>query len=122
MTIQIPELIIFIVAIVVITALAFLLVKISLVNRRLLVAATQAEMDRMMTMVQLEKMQSSNDVEKTDGFLKFVSDSRDWAFQYIEDVQKAIAEYDEALSKQDPVAMNETYKKLVSMLPDDVVK
>jgi NTP pyrophosphatase (non-canonical NTP hydrolase) len=29
-------------------------------------------------------------IEQTDGFLKFVSESRDWAFQYIEEVQSAI--------------------------------
>jgi hypothetical protein len=119
MTSQIIELVIFIILVVFIAALALLLLKISLVNRRLTAAATQAEMDRIMTMIQLEKMQSSNDVEKTDGFLKFVSESREWAFGYIEQVQVAIKEYDVALSNQDPTAMNEAYKKLIAMLPED---
>jgi predicted membrane protein len=35
-------------------------------------------------------------VEQTDGFLKFVSESRDWAFQYIESVQDSIKSLDEA--------------------------
>jgi hypothetical protein len=34
-----------------------------------------------------------DDVEKTDGFLKFISESRDWAFKYIEDVQAALATF-----------------------------
>jgi hypothetical protein len=119
MTSQIIELTIFIILVVFIAAMALLLLKISLVNRRLTAAATQAEMDRIITMIQLEKMQSSNDVEKTDGFLKFVSESREWAFSYIEQVQTAIKEYDVALSKKDPNAMNEAYKKLIAMLPED---
>lgn len=37
-------------------------------------------------------------LENTDGFLKFLSDSRDWAFQYIEEVQTAISEFDKEVS------------------------
>ena len=33
-------------------------------------------------------------LEQTEGFLKFVSDSRDWAFEYIEEVQSALEEFD----------------------------
>jgi aspartyl/asparaginyl-tRNA synthetase len=36
-------------------------------------------------------------VEKTDGFLRFVSESREWAFKYIEDVQSAIKIFEEEL-------------------------
>jgi hypothetical protein len=36
-------------------------------------------------------------LEQTDGFLKFVSDSRDWAFQYIEEVQDALSEFDKTV-------------------------
>ena len=118
---SIIELVIFSLMLVLIAVMFVLLLKISLTNRRLSIAATQAEMDRIMTMIQLEKMQSSNDVEKTDGFLKFVSESREWAFEYIENVQQAIKDYDVALSKQDPNEMNEAYKKLVAMLPDDMI-
>jgi hypothetical protein len=38
--------------------------------------------------------QLSKDIEKTDGFLKFVSDSREWAFAYIEDVQSKLNKFD----------------------------
>jgi hypothetical protein len=37
-------------------------------------------------------------LEQTDGFLKFVSDSRDWAFQYIEEVQTALSEFDKTVA------------------------
>lgn len=37
-------------------------------------------------------------IEQTEGFLKFVSDSRDWAFQYIEEVQTALEEFDSEMN------------------------
>ncbi len=43
--------------------------------------------------------QSMNDEKKTDqeqsneAFLKFVSDSRDWAYQYIDDVQESLNKF-----------------------------
>lgn len=37
--------------------------------------------------------QNARDLEKTDGFLKFVSDSREWAFNYIEDVQDKLVKF-----------------------------
>lgn len=39
-------------------------------------------------------------LEQTEGFLKFVSDSREWAFSYIEEVQAAMKEFD---SKMEPI-------------------
>ena len=38
------------------------------------------------------------ETEKNDGFIKFLSDSRDWAFTYIEEVQAALAEFDKEVS------------------------
>lgn len=43
--------------------------------------------------------QEQKELEKTDGFLKFVSDSRDWAFAYIEDVQGKLAVFDNDLTE-----------------------
>jgi hypothetical protein len=39
---------------------------------------------------ELAKNNSNKEIEQTDGFLKFLSESRDWAFEYIEKVQKSI--------------------------------
>ena len=41
-------------------------------------------------MEELVKKQDVKKIEETDGFLKFVTESREWAFKYIEDVQSAI--------------------------------
>lgn len=32
-------------------------------------------------------------IEESEGFIKFLSESRDWAFKYIEDVQKALTDF-----------------------------
>lgn len=70
---------------------------------------------------QLESARDSDTVESTEGFLRFISESRDWAFTYIEDVQQALMAYDVALSTDDAKIINEAYKKLISFVPDDDV-
>lgn len=43
---------------------------------------------------QLADIPSKDEKEvMNESFLKFVSDSRDWAFQYIEDVQKGLSKF-----------------------------
>lgn len=37
-------------------------------------------------------------LEKNDGFVKFISDSREWAFKYIEEVQQALDNFDKEVS------------------------
>ena len=121
---NVVELVIYVLVAVTITLLFFSIVKLVLSNRKLFARAVQAEMDRIMTMIELEKLTAEKNaqaVEKTDGFLKFISESREWAFSYIEDVQEAIKEYDDALSKNDPHLMNAAYKKLIDMLPEDAI-
>jgi hypothetical protein len=68
---------------------------------------------------QLETAKESESVENTQGFLRFISESRDWAFQYIEDVQRALVEYDEALNTKDAAKINLAYKKIISLLPKE---
>ena len=65
---------------------------------------------------ELEKRDNAA-VEKTDGFLKFLSESRDWAFQYIEDVQHAIFVLKEKYDDKED--MDESLKELFNMLPDN---
>jgi hypothetical protein len=47
-------------------------------------------------LVMQESMNSENKTEKEqsdEAFLKFVSDSRDWAYQYIDDVQSSLSKF-----------------------------
>jgi hypothetical protein len=76
-------------------------------------------------------------LENTDGFLKFIEESRNWAFQYIEEVQSALSQFDKEISSKFEWAnsygtvlgdtshlniINEislAYEKLKMLLPED---
>lgn len=78
----------------------------------------------------------ADDVHK-ESFIKFLSDSRDWAFEYIENVQNGLTEFTNALDKDieyfdtfgDSMSIKPNYellqkisieyKKLKSLLPED---
>jgi hypothetical protein len=75
--------------------------------------------------------------EMNESFLKFVSDSREWAFRYIEDVQKGLNNFIKSIDKDieyfdkfgDIVANNPnteilkrisiSYKELKKLLPEE---
>jgi hypothetical protein len=76
-----------------------------------------------------------------ENFIKFLSDSRDWAFSYIESVQKILTkfvndvdadishfdEYGDALSMSRPdypsmKNISKAYKELKTLLPEDEIK
>lgn len=94
----------------------------------------QSLLDLMALKQKLEQTKPDKAVEETEGFLKFVSQSRDWAFQYIERVQIAIKEFQDAFhpiaieyykNKNRPINQEEfgrlfeAYKKLVEELPEE---
>ncbi len=54
-------------------------------------------------------------LEKSDDFVKFLSDSRDMAFTYIEDVQEKISEFDKQI--QEIAEWNRTYGSVVGDTP-----
>lgn len=56
--------------------------------------------------------------EANESFIKFLSDSRDWAYTYIEDTQEAITNYRSSLVGDDPVVSSEARERLFSMLPE----
>lgn len=59
-------------------------------------------------------------IENTDGFLKFVSESRDWAFNYIEDVQQSIQQLKNSV--ESGYNTEEELAKLFSLLPENKEK
>ena len=89
----------------------------------------------------LNNMQTVNSVSDTDvhkeSFIKFLSDSRDWAFTYIEDVQSGIKEFLDAVEPDlayfdeygelgsaypnydSMVRINNAYKKLKTLMPKE---
>jgi hypothetical protein len=94
-------------------------------NKKLKLQIVHGEIEKSALISHIEQLESAKDsaeAESTEGFLKFVSQSRDWAFTYIEDVQQALTVYDVALNTDDAKIINDAYNKLISFLPDDVVK
>ena len=55
-------------------------------------------------------------IEQTDGFVKFLSTSRDWAFSYIENVQQSIQSLKDAT--ESGYNTEEELSKLFSLLPE----
>jgi choline kinase len=47
-----------------------------------------------------KELENEKKVEDTEGFLKFISDSRDWAFSYIEQVQAGLEKFDKNAGAQ----------------------
>lgn len=72
---------------------------------------------------ELKQERSEKNIEQTEGFLKFVSQSRDWAFAYIETAQAAIEELKMVASKAKLGKEHDELKKAIAEvirnLPDD---
>lgn len=86
---------------------------------------------------QYAQIDAESDVVK-ESFLKFVSDSREWAYSYIEEVQKALTsfknevdplisyfdQYGDVISNQRPdydsmKKISAAYKELILVLPEE---
>jgi hypothetical protein len=61
-------------------------------------------------------LDNSTDNIHKENFIKFLSDSRDWAFDYIESSQKTIEEVSKELKK---MGLEEYSEKLTKLLPDN---
>lgn len=134
---MILEIVVFTVFIVFFFAIALVGVRLKLTNLKLEKDVKQGLLDYFIMAEQLEKALQNTDakkIEETEGFLKFVSDSRDWAFQYIERVQIGIKNFQDVFhpiaikyyeNKEEPINQEEfgklfeAYKKLVEELPDE---
>jgi uncharacterized protein YaaR (DUF327 family) len=90
------DLVIFISLAIVIVTLMLSVIRLRLKNRRLAAELLQITLDQNILMTKFaEELKKKEDVsiEKTDGFLKFISESRDLAFQYIEAIQEALVKF-----------------------------
>lgn len=57
----------------------------------------------------------ADDADK-EGFIKFISDSREWAFDYIEDVQNALDKFSKTIEKD--IAYFDKYGDVAAMKPN----
>jgi hypothetical protein len=97
------DFIVFGIYIVTVSVLIYLLVRLRLSNNAILAKFVQSELDKNLIAMQLSQALEKNalyEITESDGFVKFLSTSRDWAFEYIEEVQKALAEFDEEVGAQ----------------------
>ena len=134
MEIDLPNLIIIIVVSVVICGLSYTNIALRVHNKKVFKTLIQSEIDREALIKMLTKVELENENKNGDGFLKFVSDSRDWAFQYIERVQISIKTFQNIFhpisvryykDKTTPIDQEEfgklfeAYKKLIEELPEE---
>jgi uncharacterized protein YaaR (DUF327 family) len=90
------DFIIFLSLVVVIVTLILSVVRLRLKNRKLASELLQITLDQNILMTKLAeelKRKEEVSVEKTDGFLKFISESRELAFGYIETMQEALVKF-----------------------------
>ena len=134
---SIQELVASIVVIIAFFLFILIVVRLTFENKRLKKDVAQGLIDQFALMQKLEDSYKNTDnkkIEETEGFLRFVSQSRDWAFQYIERVQVAIKNFQDVFhpfatdyykDKSKPIGQDEfgkifeAYKKLVDELPDE---
>ena len=89
-------------------------------NKKLAADVVQLSLDKVALLAKLEKEVEANQsktLEQTDGFVKFLSESRDWAFEYIEKVQASIESLKVAV--QNGSEIEEELAQLFSHLPDN---
>lgn len=90
------DFIIFLLTILTAVTLLISIVKLRLKNRKLAAELLQATLDQNILFTKLAeelKKKEEVSVEKTDGFLKFISESRELAFEYIEAMQEALVKF-----------------------------
>ena len=109
--------------------LAFVLVRLFILiqrNKNLVALLIQARIDNAIYVDRLAKeinQKESVKVEQTEGFLNFVSQSRDYAFEYIENVQDKIKDVfsfvDNKTQKKTVKQILEVVESLREMLPEE---
>jgi len=88
----------------------YLLITSNFKKKKIIALYIQSEMDKHLLGTRLEEVSkelNSRELMDTDGFIKFISQSRDWAFEYIEEVQEVLSKFDSEISEI--IAWNETY-------------
>jgi hypothetical protein len=82
----------------------------------------QADIDKMLIAERLQKTVSeinSTNVEDKDGFIKFLSQSREWAFDYIERVQVSIQGLNHAMESSKEEEIQAAYTELMGFMPEE---
>jgi hypothetical protein len=129
---QAIDILIFVVMLLVISTLMFLVYKLKLQKDKVQANFLQAVVDRGILLEKVATLAAEKDanaLKEDDGFIKFLSNSRDWAFSYIEQVQSAVQEFKDQAGppiqklsgskSADVKIITQAYKKLVDILPKE---
>jgi hypothetical protein len=65
----------------------------TLISRAIAERLVQAFIDNNEIAEKIEAKHLDKDIEQTEGFVRFLSESRDWAFEYIETVQNGLNKF-----------------------------
>ena len=125
------ELIMLALALMIISLLTIEIVGVKIKLRRVSGTLLQSEINREAVekrLLELLANTDSSNVEQTEGFLKFVSESRDAAFKYIEVVQESLKPLEEAIGllgssqikSADRKRAIEIIESAIKNLPDDL--
>lgn len=87
--------------------------------RRMIVSIAQLVIDNDIISNKLETVLLETSKEVNEGFIKFLSDSREAAFSYIENVQQAIQHYLIAVENGNADEITTARMELFSHLPED---
>ncbi len=88
--------------------------------RKMLGLVVQAYTDKILLQDQLKQQLEKEEFnDKNTEFVRFLSDSREMAFTYIEDVQAAIADLRIAMDQDDEEQISNAYHKLLTFLPGE---
>lgn len=123
------EIVVNIIISLIIGALAITSLFLAFKNRQLYVKSVQAELDRLSVYTQAQEIfkAESSRVESKDGFVKFMSQSRDWAFQYIETVQSDLYDLRQSFESSQKLPrtvaqtndLNDKIRKILQNLPKE---
>lgn len=109
---------------VVIAFLSYRVLSLKKLSNQLTMSFLEANMEKDVALEKLSKtLQTINNtnLEDKDGFIKFLSQSREWAFEYIENVQYAIKELSRAMDSSDEKQILEAYNQIMKYMPEETI-
>jgi hypothetical protein len=102
--------------------LAVLNVRLVIRSKKIAANVIQLTLDNVILQDSLAKLSQEYEnlnLQESDGFVKFLSDSRAWAFKYIEDVQETIKDLSIAMEEGIDEKIDAAYQALLDHLPKD---
>lgn len=119
---EITEVLIFSVLIFLIVVLAYVALFLKLRLSKVLSVVVQLEVDKRILQKEnfaLAKIAEESSMPDKEGFIAFLSQSRDSAFTFIESFQKSVMKLKAAIIAKDDQKILEAYKEIMEYVPDE---